>query len=113
MKTRTYQISLATAVVVSVLLAVALAFALFHRGNNAPAATSSQDFQDPIVARGPDAALKPMPRTDDGAAGTEPALATVQLSPQRLQEIGVTTATVQRKDVNDTLNVPGNVNMYE
>jgi Cu(I)/Ag(I) efflux system membrane fusion protein/cobalt-zinc-cadmium efflux system membrane fusion protein len=113
MKTRTYQISLATAVVVSVLLAVALAFALFHRGNNAPAATSSQDFQDPIVARGPDAALKPMPRTDDGAAGTEPALATVQLSPQRLQEIGVTTATVQRKDVNDTLNVPGNVNMDE
>jgi Cu(I)/Ag(I) efflux system membrane fusion protein/cobalt-zinc-cadmium efflux system membrane fusion protein len=37
----------------------------------------------------------------------------VQLSPQRLQEIGVTTATVERKDVHDDLNVPGNVDIDE
>jgi Cu(I)/Ag(I) efflux system membrane fusion protein/cobalt-zinc-cadmium efflux system membrane fusion protein len=54
-----------------------------------------------------------MPPASGVAAGAEPALTTVQLSPQRLQEIGVTTATVQRKDVNDTLTVPGNVDMDE
>jgi multidrug efflux pump subunit AcrA (membrane-fusion protein) len=37
----------------------------------------------------------------------------VQLSPQRLQEIGVTTAMVERKDVHDNLSVPGNVDMDE
>jgi RND family efflux transporter MFP subunit len=110
MKTRTYQISLATAVVASIVLAAALAFTLLHRGTAAPATVSSQD---PVVARGPDAGSKPMPPGSGPAAGAEPALATIQLSPQRLQEIGVTTATVQRKDVNDTLTVPGNVTMDE
>jgi len=110
MKTRTYQVSLAAAVVVSLVLAGALAFALLHRRSVAPAAASSED---PVVARGPDVGSKTVPQAGGGSAGVEPALATVQLSPQRLQEIGVTTATVQRKDVNDTLTVPGNVNMDE
>ncbi len=110
MKTRTYQISLALAVVVSIGLAGALSFALLHRAPAAPAATPSQD---PVVARGPDASSKPLPQGSDVAVGAEPALATVQLSPQRLQEIGVTTATVQRKNVNDTLTAPGNVTMDE
>lgn len=108
MKTRTYQISLAIAVVLSVLLAGALAFALLHRGT---AASTALPSSDPVVARGPDANSKPMPRGSDVGAGAEPALATVQLSPQRLQEIGVTTVIVQRKDVDDTLTVPGNVTM--
>jgi RND family efflux transporter MFP subunit len=110
MKTRMYQISLAAAVAASLVLATALAFTLLHRGPAAPAASSSQD---PVVARGPDVGSKPMPQAGGAAAGVEPTLATVQLSPQRLQEIGVTTATVQRKDVNDTLTIPGNVNMDE
>jgi len=110
MKTRTYQISLAVAGATSILLAAALAFALLHRGNTAPAAASSQD---PVVARGPNVGSNPMPQADGAPAAAEPALATVQLSPQRLQEIGVTTTTVQRKAVNDTLTVPGNVNMDE
>jgi multidrug efflux pump subunit AcrA (membrane-fusion protein) len=37
----------------------------------------------------------------------------MQLSPQRLQEIGVTTATVERRDVNNELSVPGNVDIDE
>jgi Cu(I)/Ag(I) efflux system membrane fusion protein/cobalt-zinc-cadmium efflux system membrane fusion protein len=40
-------------------------------------------------------------------------LGSVQLSPQRLQEIGVTMATVELKNVNDNLSVPGNVDMDE
>jgi Cu(I)/Ag(I) efflux system membrane fusion protein/cobalt-zinc-cadmium efflux system membrane fusion protein len=55
-----------------------------------------------VVARGPET-----------PAGAEPALAPVQLSPQRLQEIGVTTAAVELKNVNDNLNVPGNVEIDE
>jgi RND family efflux transporter MFP subunit len=110
MKTRTYQISLLAAVVVSAALAVALVFALWHPGTVAP--TVTQDA-DPVVARGPEVGSKPIPQAEGGAAAAGPALATVQLSPQRLQEIGVTTATVQRKDVNDTLTVPGNVTMDE
>jgi hypothetical protein len=110
MKTRTYQISLAAAVAVSIVLAAALTFALLHRRPAAPPAASSQD---PVVARGPDAGVKSRPQDDGAATGVEPALATIQLSPQRLQEIGVTTATVQRKDVNDTLTAPGDVTMDE
>lgn len=113
MKTRTYQFSLAAAVAASIVLAAALAFALLHRGPAAPPTASSQDSQDPVVARGPDVGPKSTPQANDAAPGAAPALATVQLSPQRLQEIGVTTATVQRKNVNDTLLVPGNVNMDE
>ena len=40
-------------------------------------------------------------------------MGTVQLSPQRLQEIGVTMARVELKNVNDNLSVPGNVDMDE
>jgi RND family efflux transporter MFP subunit len=110
MKTRTYQIALAAAVAACVLLAAALAVALLRRGHAAPAAASSGD---PVVARGPDVASPPASSASASAAGAEPALAPVQLSPQRLQEIGVTTATVERKDVNDDLSVAGNVDIDE
>lgn len=109
MKTRTYQIALAAAVAVCVLLAAALLYVLPHRNQAAPAAAS----QDPVVARGPQSGSQPLPTGGAAQAGAEPALASVQLSPQRLQEIGVTTATVERKDVHDDLNVPGNVDIDE
>jgi Cu(I)/Ag(I) efflux system membrane fusion protein/cobalt-zinc-cadmium efflux system membrane fusion protein len=109
MKTRTYQIALAAAVAVCVLLAAALLYVLPHRSQAAPAAAS----QDPVVARGPQSGSQSLPAGGAAPAGAEPALATVQLSPQRLQEIGVTTATVERKDVQDDLSVPGNVDIDE
>ncbi len=110
MKTRTYQIALVAAVAACVLLAAALAVALLHRGHTAQPAASSQN---PVVASGPATASQPTPPGGDVAAGAEPVLAPVQLSPQRLQEIGVTTATVVRKNVNDSLSVPGNVDIDE
>ena len=109
MKTRTYQIALVAAVTACVLLASALLYVLPHRSQAAPATAS----QDPVVARGPQSGSQPLPTGGTTPAGPEPALATVQLSPQRLQEIGVTTATVERKDVHDDLNVPGNVDIDE
>ena len=37
----------------------------------------------------------------------------MQLSPQRMQEIGIVSATVEMKDVSDDLSVPGNVDIDE
>lgn len=108
MKTRTYQMALAAAVAACVLLTAALAYVLLRRNH----ATSAAAF-DPVVARGPQTAAQPAPSGNVAAAAGEPALAPVQLSPQRLQEIGVTTATVERKNVNDNLSVPGNVDIDE
>jgi Cu(I)/Ag(I) efflux system membrane fusion protein/cobalt-zinc-cadmium efflux system membrane fusion protein len=54
-----------------------------------------------------------MPQNNASPAASEPALAPVQLSPQRLQEIGVTTAVAELKNVSDDLSVPGNVDIDE
>jgi len=44
---------------------------------------------------------------------TAPPLAPLQLSPQRLQSIGVTTGSVQRKAIHDDIRVVGNVAVDE
>jgi len=108
-KTRTYQFSLAAAITVCVLLGAALLYVLkphFHL----PSESASQD---PVVARGT-AMDTPSARSANAApTQAEPALTPIQLSPQRLQEIGVTTALVAMKNMNDTMHVPGNVEMDE
>jgi Cu(I)/Ag(I) efflux system membrane fusion protein/cobalt-zinc-cadmium efflux system membrane fusion protein len=43
----------------------------------------------------------------------EPALTPIQMSPQRMQEIGVTTAVAQMKEVSDELQAPGSVAIDE
>ncbi len=65
-----------------------------------------------MVARGPQAPTQPAPQTSAPASDAT-ALAPIQLSPQRLQEIGVTLAPVAYKNLSDDLNVPGNVDMDE
>jgi membrane fusion protein, copper/silver efflux system len=47
------------------------------------------------------------------SAQAEPALAPLQLSPQRLQSIGVTTGTVERKIIHDDIRFVGNVAVDE
>jgi Cu(I)/Ag(I) efflux system membrane fusion protein/cobalt-zinc-cadmium efflux system membrane fusion protein len=109
MKTRSYQIALAMAIIACVALAAALIFVLKHQS-----LTDSQPpTQDPVVARGPELASQPAPAANMASAGTEPALAPVQLTPQRLQQIGVTTATAAYKDVTQELRAPGNVAIDE
>lgn len=107
MKTRTYQFALAWVVAVCILLASALAYVLLHQN---PTATPSQD---PVVARGPDAASQPAQRASTPTTAAQPALAPVQLSPRRMQEIGVTTAVAELKNVHNDLSVPGNVDIDE
>jgi Cu(I)/Ag(I) efflux system membrane fusion protein/cobalt-zinc-cadmium efflux system membrane fusion protein len=108
-KARTYQISLALAVVLCISLAAALGYVVLNRGRTTPLVAS----QDPVVARGPEAASQPAPQSNASSAGRQPELAPVQLSPQRFQEIGVTTAVAELKNVSDDLNVPGNVDIDE
>lgn len=109
MKTRTYQIALAAAMAVSLLLAATLAYVLAYRHH----ATTGAALQDPVVARGPAAMSQPAHSANSAMEGSQAPLAPVQLSPQRLQQIGVTTATAEMKNVSDNLSVPGNVDIDE
>lgn len=109
MKPRTLQLALAVSVAFCVLLAAALIYVLTPRGH----ALQNTALEDPVVARGPDPTSQPMASNAAPEPGVEPALTAVQLSPQRLQEIGVTTATAELKNVNDDLSVSGNVDIDE
>lgn len=109
MKARSYQIALVTAVVICVSLAVAVAYLLSQRNHAVPNDVS----QEPVIARGPEPSSAFVPPTSTVPASADPSLATVQLSPQRLQEIGVTMATVEQKNVSNNLSVPGNVDIDE
>lgn len=109
MKTRTYQIALASSLAACVALVGALAYLLLH---GAHLHATADSVEDPVVARGPAITAHQAPPSSPADAGSSP-LAPVQLSPQRLQEIGVTTATVSVKNVTDDLNVPGNVDIDE
>jgi len=66
---------------------------------------------DPVVVRGP-AATASTPHGET-LPSTEPQIGPIQISPQRLQQIGVTTAVVQSKTINDKLSIPGNVDIDE
>ncbi len=108
MSDRNYRKPFLAVLFLCVLLGGALAWMMAHRGRPA----RSQDPADPVVAEGPTAAD---PRSTPAPVqnGDGPAPASIQISPQRLQQIGVTSAQAQLKDVNDQLQVPGNVDVDE
>ncbi len=108
MSDRKYRNAFWAVLVLCALLAGGLARTLLHRGGPAPA----QDASDPVVAEGPSAAANPAPAAPT-QSGDGPALAPIEVSPQRLQQIGVTTAVAQLRDVNDQLQIPGNVDVDE
>ncbi|HEX4066488.1 MAG TPA: efflux RND transporter periplasmic adaptor subunit [Acidobacteriaceae bacterium] len=108
MSDRRYRNAFLMVLVLCVLLAGALAWALLHSNRPAPA----HDPSDPVVAEGP-AAGSPPAASDASSQSADPALAPVQISPQRLQQIGVTTAVAEMRDVSDQLQAPGNVDIDE
>jgi RND family efflux transporter MFP subunit len=108
MSERGYRRAFGTAVVICILLAGALLF-VFRQDRR----TSAPEQNDPVVARGPEAPAKPMEMEKGASDNAALALTPVQLSPQRLQAIGVTTAIVKAQTVNDELRVPGNVEVNE
>ncbi len=70
-----------------------------------PAGASATQVTESGAA--PPAQAASAPAAETGAAA--PALAPIQLSPQRLQSIGVTTGTVKRQTIHDDIRVVGNV----
>lgn len=107
MNERTLKRALLLAVGLCLSLAGALGYILFHHDSRVEARADS----DPVVASGSSdpktTTTTPSPTND------EPPLSPMQLSPQRLQEIGVTTALVQMKDAASDIDAPGTVAIDE
>lgn len=106
--------TLKNAFAVSALLCVGLASTLGYMLWHHFAPSVSPTDAGPVVARGPEASSQTSASINPKAAELEePVLSPLQLSPQRMQEIGVTTAIVEMKDVSDELQAPGSVAMDE
>lgn len=103
-----YKPAFLVVVVICIGLAAGLGYVLVRRGQTveAPGETS------PVVAKGPDVAEQPS-MADPSSATPASSLTPVQISPQRLQAIGVKTALVAMQTVSDELRVPGNVEVNE
>jgi multidrug efflux pump subunit AcrA (membrane-fusion protein) len=108
MSDRVYRQAFFVASAACIALAAGAGYLLLYRNHPVPASQSS----DPVVARGPVAPASSTPQST-APPTAEPQLGPIQISPQRLQQIGVTTAVAQMKAVNDKLIVPGNVDMDE
>jgi multidrug efflux pump subunit AcrA (membrane-fusion protein) len=108
MSDRIYRKAFFVALAVCVALAGGVGYLSLHHSHLTPAAQTG----DPVVARGAAASGAPDPQ-GAASASAEPQLGPIQIPPQRLQQIGVTTAVAQIKIVNDKLSVPGNVDIDE
>jgi RND family efflux transporter MFP subunit len=109
MNEQNYRRALGAVVAICILLAGALVYVISHR--DYPEVAAKKD--DTVVARGPDTTAQPMSMKGGASADTSTSLTPVQLSPQRLQAIGVETAVVETQVLNDELRVPGNVDVNE
>ena len=110
MKDQALKIGFAVSIVLCIVLAAALSYTLL--GHRTPSA--AQPDPGPVVARGPQSSQE-SPATPAAPAtnADDSALTPIQLSPRRMQEIGVTTALAEMKEVSDELQVPGSVAMDE
>lgn len=108
MNNKSLKRALFVAIGLCALLAAALAYTVSHRDGRVHA----EDDSDPVVASGP-ADAKPGTKAPLPTSTDEPTLSPIQLSPRRLQEIGVTTALVGMKDTSSEVQAPGSVAMDE
>lgn len=108
MSDRLYRQAFFMALTACVALAAGAGYLFLHRSHPTPVVENG----DPVVARGPVATTI---STSQGTvpSNAEPQLGPIQISPQRLQQIGVTTAVAQMRTVNDRLSIPGNVEIDE
>ena len=93
-----------------VMLAAAAGYLLFERTHSLPPQPTHSS--DPVVARGPGTLDASSPQSAT-PAGADPQLGPIQISPERLRQIGVTTAVAQIKYISDKMNVPGDVDIDE
>src|SRR6516162_2105404 len=109
MNEQTYRRAFGVSVVLCFLLAAALGFVILRQNRN----KATPEEASPVVARGPAAGNQATAAKETTTDGQTPMLTPVQLSPQRLQAIGVKTAEAEWKVVDDKLRVPGNVDINE
>jgi RND family efflux transporter MFP subunit len=102
-----YKDAFLIAVTVCLALAGVLSYVGWERYRSAPEQPSI------VAAKGPAVSEHPSPAAVPSANSSAPALTPVQLSPQRLQAIGVTTAVAEMQTVSNELRVPGNVEVDE
>jgi Cu(I)/Ag(I) efflux system membrane fusion protein/cobalt-zinc-cadmium efflux system membrane fusion protein len=109
MSQQIYKYAFVAALIVSLALAAALGYILQARSeHNDPEAPGI------VAAKGPDVSGQlTSPAASPATNSSAPQLTPIQLSPQRLQAIGVTTAVVQMQNVSNELQVPGNVEVNE
>ena len=107
MKERNYRNAFFGAVVIAVFFAIAAIYFWLH----SPRGQTAQSGSVPVQASPPPA--QDMQTQSANAAAQQAALAPVQISPQRLQSIGVKFAKVKRREVRDSLRVTGNVEIDE
>ena len=103
-----YKVGFAIALIACFALAGALAYVTWGKKRTAPEETSIVAAQGPSMPGQSAAMAMPPPSTSSA-----PPLTPVQLSPQRMQAIGVTTAVVEQQAVSNDLRVPGNVEANE
>jgi Cu(I)/Ag(I) efflux system membrane fusion protein/cobalt-zinc-cadmium efflux system membrane fusion protein len=112
---KTYRTPFLVAIAGNILLAGALAF-FWWRSHAGEATTLRTTLPEAIRSVLPES-LQPAARNTASPgpviAPAEPALAPVQLSPQRLQSIGVKLGRVQRKEIADEIDTVGNVALDE
>jgi RND family efflux transporter MFP subunit len=109
MSEQKYRRAFGAVLTLCILLAVALGYFVSRRDRMVVA----PDENDTVIAKGPEKTTQPMLAKDRAAEEAAPNLTPVQLSPQRLQAIGVKTAVVEMQSLNDELRVPGNVDVNE
>ena len=100
---KNYRTGFVVALVVNFILVGVVASMWWHSRRSIPGSDS-----DPEAGSDPPAAAMPMSSSTAAEQGETP-LAPVQLSPQRLQSIGVKTGEVEQKSVSDEIRTTGNV----
>src|ERR1041385_1682405 len=109
MSEQKYRHAFGAVLTLCILLAVALGYVISRRNRMVVA----PDENDTVIAKGPEKTTQPMLAKNRAGEEAAPNLTAVQLSPQRLQAIGVKTAVVEMQSLNDELRGPGNVDGNE
>ena len=108
MSERTYKQAFVISAVICLVLAGTLAYSIWGHGYPA----TGSDNSSPVMAKGPDVPVQPSASNVPSSGASVP-LVPLQLSPQRMQAIGVKTALVEMRNVSNELRVPGNVDMNQ
>lgn len=110
MRPVSYKIAFASMATLCLALATAVGYLLLRQDGSVQA--PHVRGEDLVIARGP-VATETSEQAVTKSPDMEPVLAPVQLSPQRMQQIGVTTALASMKTLSTGLKVPGNVEQNE